>query len=161
MVNVSHVVRCKSMFSSLIIIMGSNGNLKLLNLRHCAVVLIFLHLSFKWRIYCQSFWPHYKDKKYWQIWTVLTETQETHNFKMEMCHRKWVQLAHWSIKWLTCKMSRAPSSVHLPFSGLYTCVPLMMTVCAGKLTPQANVAVDTSTWNNKLFLYKQYSMLDH
>ena len=47
---------------------------------------------------------------------------------------------------LTCRMSRAPSSVQRPFSGLYTCVPLMMTVCAGRLTPQASVAVDTSTW---------------
>ena len=27
-----------------------------------------------------------------------------------------------------------------------TCVPLIITVCAGKLTPQANVAVETKTW---------------
>jgi hypothetical protein len=27
----------------------------------------------------------------------------------------------------------------------HTWVPLMMTVCAGRFTPQANVAVDTST----------------
>ena len=45
----------------------------------------------------------------------------------------------------TCMTSKAPSSVHRPFSGLYTCVPLMMTVWAGKLTPQARVAVETRT----------------
>ena len=27
----------------------------------------------------------------------------------------------------------------------FTCVPLMMTVCAGKLTPHAKVPVDTKT----------------
>lgn len=43
-------------------------------------------------------------------------------------------------------MSRAPSSTHRPFSGLYTWVPLMMTVWAGRLTPHASVDVDTSTW---------------
>ncbi len=42
-----------------------------------------------------------------------------------------------------CIISCRESSVHLPYSGEYTCVPLMMTVCAGKLTPQAKVAVDT------------------
>ena len=30
-------------------------------------------------------------------------------------------------------------------SGRLACVPLMMTLCAGRLTPQASVAVDTST----------------
>ena len=42
-------------------------------------------------------------------------------------------------------MSSGDNSVHRPFSGLYTCVPLMMTVCAGRFTPHASVAVDTST----------------
>lgn len=37
------------------------------------------------------------------------------------------------------------SSSHAAFSGLYTWVPLMMTVWAGRLTPHASVAVDTST----------------
>ena len=45
----------------------------------------------------------------------------------------------------TCSTSKAPNSTQRPFSGLYTCVPFMMTVCAGKFTPQANVAVDTRT----------------
>ena len=44
-----------------------------------------------------------------------------------------------------CITSIIESSVHLPFSGSYTCVPLMITVCAGRLTPQARVAVETST----------------
>jgi len=42
--------------------------------------------------------------------------------------------------------SSALSSTHLPFSGLYICVPLMITVWAGKFTPQASVEVDTRTW---------------
>ena len=46
----------------------------------------------------------------------------------------------------TCMTSSAPSSTQRPFSGLYTCVPLIMTVCAGRLTPQASVDVDTKTW---------------
>lgn len=33
-----------------------------------------------------------------------------------------------------------------PFSGLYTSVPLMITVCAGRLTPHARVAVHTRTY---------------
>jgi hypothetical protein len=45
----------------------------------------------------------------------------------------------------TCNTSNAPNSTQRPFSGLYTCVPFMMTVCAGKFTPQAKVAVDTRT----------------
>lgn len=45
----------------------------------------------------------------------------------------------------TCNTSNAPNSTQRPFSGLYTCVPFMMTVCAGKFTPHANVAVDTRT----------------
>ena len=39
----------------------------------------------------------------------------------------------------------SPRSVKPPFCGLYSCVPLMMTVCAGRLTPQASVAVQHST----------------
>jgi hypothetical protein len=31
---------------------------------------------------------------------------------------------------------------------LYTCVPLMMTVWAGRFTPHASVAVDTSTYKH-------------
>ena len=45
-----------------------------------------------------------------------------------------------------CITSIIDSSPHVPFSGEYTCVPLMMTVCAGRLTPHASVAVLTSTW---------------
>ena len=44
-----------------------------------------------------------------------------------------------------CMTSRGLSSCQLPLAGLYTWVPLMMTVWAGRLTPQARVAVDTST----------------
>ena len=44
-----------------------------------------------------------------------------------------------------CMMSSGLSSHQRPFSGLYTCVPLMITVCAGRLTPHASVAVLTST----------------
>mmetsp|Transcript_574 Transcript_574/g.1538 ORF Transcript_574/g.1538 Transcript_574/m.1538 type:complete len:267 (-) Transcript_574:621-1421(-) len=46
---------------------------------------------------------------------------------------------------IICITSSGESSVQRPFSGLYTCVPLMMTVCAGRFTPQARVAVLTST----------------
>ena len=46
-------------------------------------------------------------------------------------------------------MSSAPSSVQRPFSGLYTWVPLMMTVWAGRFTPQARVAVETKTYRAK------------
>jgi hypothetical protein len=42
-------------------------------------------------------------------------------------------------------MSYGLSSTHLPYSGLYIYVPLMITVCAGRFTPQASVAVDTNT----------------
>jgi len=42
--------------------------------------------------------------------------------------------------------SSAPSSTQRPFSGLYTWVPLIMTVCAGRFTPQARVDVETKTW---------------
>ena len=38
-----------------------------------------------------------------------------------------------------------PRSVNPPFCGLYSWVPLMITVCAGRLTPQASVAVQHST----------------
>lgn len=41
------------------------------------------------------------------------------------------------------KISYIFKSVHWLNSGEYTCVFLMMTVLAGKLTPQANVAVET------------------
>jgi len=47
-----------------------------------------------------------------------------------------------------CMTSSGDSSPQAPFSGLYTWVPLMMTVCAGRLTPHASVAVDTSTCNH-------------
>jgi len=40
---------------------------------------------------------------------------------------------------------RAPRSLKAPFCASYSCVPLMMTVCAGRLTPQASVAVVHST----------------
>ena len=33
------------------------------------------------------------------------------------------------------------NSTHFPSSGEYTYVPFIITVCAGKLTPHANVAV--------------------
>lgn len=49
----------------------------------------------------------------------------------------------------TCRISSAPSSVQRPFSGLYTWVPLMMTVWAGRFTPQARVAVETKTYGSK------------
>jgi hypothetical protein len=42
---------------------------------------------------------------------------------------------------------------------LLTCVPLMMTVCAGRLTPHARVAVHTSTCSNmrqRTYAYRQY-----
>lgn len=45
--------------------------------------------------------------------------------------------------WSTSSMLRSCSP---PFSGLYTSVPLMITVCAGRLTPHARVAVHTSTF---------------
>ena len=44
-----------------------------------------------------------------------------------------------------CMTSSGDSSPQAPFSGLYTWVPLMITVWAGRFTPQASVAVDTST----------------
>lgn len=45
----------------------------------------------------------------------------------------------------TCSTSSMLMSCKPPFSGLYTSVPLMITVCAGKLTPHAKVAVHTRT----------------
>ena len=44
-----------------------------------------------------------------------------------------------------CITSNGESSPHAPKTGLYTCVPLMITVWAGKFTPQASVAVETKT----------------
>jgi len=43
---------------------------------------------------------------------------------------------------IICKISYGDNSTHLPFSGLYICVPLMITVWAGKFTPHAKVAVE-------------------
>lgn len=45
--------------------------------------------------------------------------------------------------WRTSSMLMSCSP---PFSGLYTSVPLMITVCAGRLTPHARVAVQTRTF---------------
>ena len=45
-----------------------------------------------------------------------------------------------------CSTSCGDSSTHADFSGEYICVPLMITVCAGRFTPHASVIVDTSTW---------------
>ena len=39
----------------------------------------------------------------------------------------------------------AAAALRQASSGWLACVPLMMTLCAGRLTPQASVAVDTST----------------
>ena len=44
-----------------------------------------------------------------------------------------------------CITSSPLSSSQDPLAGLYTWVPLMMTVWAGRLTPHAKVAVDTRT----------------
>mmetsp|Transcript_3399 Transcript_3399/g.7067 ORF Transcript_3399/g.7067 Transcript_3399/m.7067 type:complete len:216 (-) Transcript_3399:1040-1687(-) len=44
-----------------------------------------------------------------------------------------------------CITSSTPRSTKAPRDASYTCVPLMMTVCAGRLTPHASVAVQTST----------------
>jgi hypothetical protein len=50
----------------------------------------------------------------------------------------WVEgLAGW--------LASSPRSVKPPFWGLYSCVPLMITVWAGRLTPQASVAVQHNT----------------
>lgn len=46
---------------------------------------------------------------------------------------------------IICITSSGDNSVHAPFSGLYISVPFKMTVCAGRLTPHASVAVDTNT----------------
>lgn len=45
----------------------------------------------------------------------------------------------------TWRTSSGESSTHFPFSGEYILVPLRITVWAGRLTPQASVAVDTNT----------------
>jgi hypothetical protein len=37
------------------------------------------------------------------------------------------------------------NSTHLLYSGEYTYVPFNITVCAGKFTPHARVAVETNT----------------
>jgi hypothetical protein len=37
------------------------------------------------------------------------------------------------------------NSTHLLYSGEYTYVPFIITVCAGKFTPHARVAVETNT----------------
>jgi len=42
-------------------------------------------------------------------------------------------------------ISYGDNSTHFPYSELYIYVPLIITVCAGKFTPQAKVEVDTST----------------
>lgn len=47
---------------------------------------------------------------------------------------------------LACSTSSMLRSCSPPFSGLYTSVPLMITVCAGRLTPHARVAVHTRTF---------------
>lgn len=47
------------------------------------------------------------------------------------------------LAWSTSSMLRSCSP---PFSGLYTSVPLMITVCAGRFTPHASVAVHTRTF---------------
>ena len=46
---------------------------------------------------------------------------------------------------IICITSWKLNSSQPPFSGLYICVPLMITVCAGRFTPHASVAVLTST----------------
>ena len=46
----------------------------------------------------------------------------------------------------TCMTSSIPSSLNPPALGSYSCVPLMITVCAGRFTPHASVAVHTSTF---------------
>ena len=50
-----------------------------------------------------------------------------------------------------CITSRGLSSCQLPLAGLYTWVPLIMTVCAGRFTPHAKVAVDTNTYNRQSY----------
>lgn len=40
---------------------------------------------------------------------------------------------------ISCKLT----STHLPYSGEYTWVPLIITVWAGRFTPHAKVAVET------------------
>ncbi len=56
-----------------------------------------------------------------------------------------------------CMTSNGDSSPQAPFSGLYTWVPLMMTVCAGRFTPHASVAVETSTCK-QLTRYQLYTL---
>ena len=45
-----------------------------------------------------------------------------------------------------CITSSWLSSSHLARVGLYTSVPLITTVWAGRFTPHARVAVETKTW---------------
>jgi len=47
---------------------------------------------------------------------------------------------------------RAPRSLNWPLWASYSCVPLMMTVCAGRFTPHASVAVVHSTCRAKPLL---------
>lgn len=46
---------------------------------------------------------------------------------------------------VTCMTSSMESSRKPPALGSYSCVPLMTTMCAGRFTPHASVAVHTST----------------
>lgn len=43
------------------------------------------------------------------------------------------------------QFSAVPRSLNWPLCASYSCVPLMMTVCAGRFTPHARVAVVHST----------------
>jgi hypothetical protein len=47
---------------------------------------------------------------------------------------------------IICNISSGDNSTQDPFSGEYICVPFSITVCAGKFTPHASVAVDISTY---------------
>ena len=59
-----------------------------------------------------------------------------------------------------CMTSRGLSSCQLPLAGLYTWVPLMMTVWAGRFTPHASVAVDTKTCSIAEALARQWQAIN-
>lgn len=70
----------------------------------------------------------------------LLPLQVKFNKKLDVLHAKFRKLYV-----LFMKDFSLNAFLLVPGKKLITCVPLIMTVCAGRLTPHAKVAVDTNT----------------
>lgn len=88
--------------------------------------------------------PGYRDRRRVYILPYYSRSMRQSSPVM-MTPRPWVSYCGRPARPNICMTSSGPSSCQAPFSGLYTCVPLMITICAGRFTPHAKVAVDTNT----------------